>query len=82
MVVTILIRLNRTPAEYVVQWGLSGKGNEIIDTLKKSRDRLSSTANNIEDALRILTGGELPPKTSVADWQKAFDQKYDSLDKK
>jgi hypothetical protein len=50
------------------------------NALKKNRDRSSSAEADIEAALRILTGLELPEKTSIQEWQKAFNQKYDSAD--
>jgi hypothetical protein len=127
IVITILIRSNRTPGEYVVQWGSIGQGRSIIkdlkndptadldeirlivsksdtrasaelvqtlanrgnpttdfpillNALKKSRARSISTEADIEAALRILTGLELPEKASIQQWQKAFNQKYDSAD--
>jgi MFS family permease len=122
IVITILIRSNRTPGEYVVQWGSIGQGRSIIrelkndptadldeirlivsksdtrasaelvqtlanrgnpttdfpillNALKKSRARSISTEADIEAALRILTGLKLPEKTSIQQWQKAYNHK-------
>jgi len=125
IILTIWIRLSRTPGEFVAQWGPSGRGrliieefqaspnadlNEIrlivsksnslataelaqtlaqrgdpatdfpilLEALKKSRGRLGSGEYALEEALRMLTGLDLPAKTSIKDWQKAFYQKLDS----
>jgi hypothetical protein len=45
----------------------------LLNALKKSRARSSSAEADIEAALRILTGLELPEKTSIQQWQKAFN---------
>ncbi len=48
----------------------------LLEVLIKNNE--SIYRHDIEQALKILTGIELPEDSSIEDWQKAFDQQYNS----
>lgn len=120
---SVSIQINRTPGEYVAEWGLYGPGRSIVNQLKINstsdlddirlivsesntyastelahtlakigdptidfpillnalkRTRQSSGnygEDDIEFALKVITGLKLESKTSVEDWEKAFRNK-------